>query len=132
MLETFWEACENAVKMSHRSWHRTGLMDCIHPQHRLCVCVWGGGACVCVMNRYSERILSGDTQNFYRRCQRPTTSLLLQLCCITQDKAALACYIGCCRDSELLLHKTGRPRMEVLLKKDKRMVRINKAEAKMS
>lgn len=26
-LEALWEACENAVKMSHCSWHRTGLMD---------------------------------------------------------------------------------------------------------
>lgn len=66
--EAFWEACENAVKMSRCSWHRTGLMDCLHSQR----CLY-----VCVVKSHLDWILSRDTQGFHRRCQRPTTSLLL-------------------------------------------------------
>ncbi len=68
-VEAFWEACENAVKMSHCSWHRTALMDCLHSQRCLCVCV-----CVCVVKRQIEWDTSTE---FYTRCQRPTTSLPL-------------------------------------------------------
>lgn len=63
IVEAFWEACENAVKMSHCSWHRMGLMDCLHSQHRLCVCV-------CVVKRRIEWSYSRDT--------RLTTSMLLE------------------------------------------------------
>ena len=65
IVEAFWEACENAVKMSHCSWHRTALMDCLHSQLRLCVCVY-----MTVCGETTDRVnLSRDTQDFYTGCQ---------------------------------------------------------------